>query len=187
LPCTDKPGLIVGIDSKTDQVVDLNGGAAGKAIELKLVNPRSLSINADGSALYLLADGCYEGANKARRGVEVVDLTENGETTVANQAAGNDYLASMILIGGANALLESNDVNYATHWNKLEIGGALGAEIANVPAGATFDGTDLLGVNITAKVGAVVRYKIATETSTVISPTSWAGEYSFGAFTALAK
>ena len=187
LPCTDQPALIVGIDSKTDQVVDLNGSAKGKAIELELVNPRSLSINADGTALYLLADGCYEGATKVRRGVEVVDLTENGQTTVANQAAGSDYLASMILIGGANALLESNDSSYATHWNKLEIGGALGAEIKNVPQGVSFDGTDLIGVKITGKVGAVVRYKIATETSTVISPTSWAGDYSFGAFTALAK
>ena len=135
LPCTDKPGLIVGIDTKTDQVVDLNGSAAGKAIELKLVNPRSLSINADGSALYLLADGCYEGDEQGppRRGSRRLD--RNGETTVANEAAGNDYLASMILIGGANALLESNDVNYATHWNKLEIGGALGAEIAQRTAG----------------------------------------------------
>ena len=187
LPCSKNPGLIVGIDTETDEVVDLNGSAEGKAIELKLVNPRSLSVNSDGSALYLLADGCYEGTKKVQRGVEVVDLTENGQTTVANEADGTDYLVSMILTGGSDALIESQDADHATHWNKLEIGGALGAELENVPEGVSFDGTDLLGVKVTDTTGAVVRYKIATETQTVISPTSWAGPYSFGVGTALVQ
>jgi len=187
LPCSKNPGLIVGIDTMTDAVVDLNGSAEGNAIELKLVNPRSLSVNADGTALYMLAEGCYEGSQKTHRGVEVVDLTEDGETTVVYQAPGTDYLASMIRTTGAQALIESQDANYVTHWNKFEIGATLGAEIANVPEGVSFDGTDLVGVKVTGTVGAVVRYKLATETSTVISATSWAGDYSFGIGTALVQ
>lgn len=186
LPCSKSPGLIVGIDTETDQVVDVNGAAEGKAIELKLVNPRSLSVNADGTALYLLADGCYEGDEKLQQGVEVVDLSD-GTTTIAYEATGTDYLSSMILTGGADALLESLDSSYATHWNKLEIGGALGAELANVPSAPTFDGTDLIGVEVTGTTGAVVRYDLKKETSKVISPTSWAGDYSFGATTALVQ
>ena len=161
LPCSKNPGLIVGIDTETDEVVDLNGDAAGKAIELKLVNPRSLSINSDGTALYLLADGCYEGSKKIRRGVEVVDLTD-GTTTIAYKAPGTDYLASMIMTGGADALLQSFDDEYATHWTKLDIAaGTLGAELENVPTAVTFDGKDLLGVEVTGTVGKVVRYKLA--------------------------
>ncbi|HEX2672627.1 MAG TPA: hypothetical protein VHM25_17210, partial [Polyangiaceae bacterium] len=75
---------------------------------------------------------------------------------------------------------------YATHWHKLDLSQhTLGNEIANVPKAPSFDGTDLLGVEVTAKVGKVVRYNIATETSTEISPTSWGGQYSSVASTAL--
>jgi hypothetical protein len=189
LPCSSNPGLVVGIDTKTDEVVDLNGNAEGKAIELKLVNPRSLSINSDGTALYLLADGCYEGTDKVQQGVEVVDLTD-GTTIVAYEAEGTQYLASLILTGGEDALIKSydNGAPYGTHWTKLKLlGGTLGAELANVPAAVSFDGTDLLGVEVTDKVGKVVRYELATETSTTVSATSWVGEYSSASATALVQ
>ena len=187
LHCAPYRGLIVGIDPKTDEVVDLNGSAAGKAIELELVNPNSLSINADGTALYLLASGCYDGDNRAHHGVEVVDL-EDGTTTVAYTATGNDFLARMIKTVGADALIQSYDDVFASHWHKIDLAaGTLGAEVANVPQAPSFDGTDLLGVEVANKVGKVVRYKLATETSTVISPTSWGGEYSSAAATALVQ
>ncbi|MEI9948982.1 MAG: hypothetical protein WDO74_08355 [Pseudomonadota bacterium] len=193
LPCSTSPGLIVGISTETDKVVDLNGAAKGEAIELELVNQRSLSINDDGSTLYLLAEGCYEGTQKTHRGVEVVDLTE-GTSTVAYSATGSDslgsyYLSSMILTGGEDALIESyHDDDYKTHWTKLKLAaGTLGAELANVPDAVSFDGTDLLGVQVTGSTGKVVRYKLATETSTVISATSWAGDYSAASSTALVQ
>ena len=190
LPCTKTPGLIVGIDTETDEVVDLNGDSEGKAIELELVNQRSLSISSDGTTLYMLADGCFEDDQKVRSGVEVVDVTD-GTTTVGYDAtadyASSDYLARLILIGGPNALLESFDENYATHWTKLELGHALGAEIENVPQAVSFDGTDLLGVEVDGKVGKVVRYNLATETSATVSPTSWAGDYSSASATALVQ
>ncbi|HEY0464937.1 MAG TPA: hypothetical protein VGC79_12035 [Polyangiaceae bacterium] len=185
LPCTKSPALIVGIDTETDEVADLNGDDQGKALELKLVNPRSLSVNADGSALYLLADGCYEGSEKLHQGVEVVDLSD-GTTTIAYEATGTDYLSSMILTGGADALIESLDAGYATHWNRLEIGGALGAELKDVPQAVSFDGKDLIGVE-PAGTGKVLRYSLSSETSEVISPTSWGGDYSFASSTALVQ
>jgi hypothetical protein len=193
LPCSKNPGLIVGIDTKTDQVVDLNGNHPGKAIELKLVNPRSLSVNGDGTALYMLADGCYEGAKKTSRGVEVVDLTD-GTTTVVYEADGSDslanyYLSSMILTGGEDALIASfHDDDFLTHWTKFELtAGTLGAELVGVPDAVSFDGTDLLGVKVTDNVGKVVRYKLATQTSTTVSATSWAGDYSYASSTALVQ
>ncbi|HYQ41060.1 MAG TPA: hypothetical protein VER11_03810 [Polyangiaceae bacterium] len=187
LRCTADRGLIVGIDTETDEVVDLNGNAKGKAIELQHVNPTSLSINADGSALYLLANGCFEGDTKIHQGVEVVDLTD-GTSTIAYVATGNDYLASLIRTVGADALIESFDDAGAKHWHKIDLSqGTLGAEIANVPSAPSFDGADLIGVEVTGKVGKVVRYKIATETSTEISATSWGGQYSYATATALVE
>jgi hypothetical protein len=191
LPCTTTPALVVGIDTETDKVVDLNGDAEGKALELELVNPRSLSVNSDGTALYLLADGCYEGSKKTHRGVEVVDLTDGTSTVVyeadGSDSLGNNYLSKMILTGGADALIESFDDEFTTHWTKLEIGGALGAELENVPQAVSFDGTDLLGVEVTGSVGKVVRYDLSTESSTTVSATSWAGDYSSASNTALVQ
>jgi len=177
--------LIIGVDTRIDDVIDLNGEAPGKGIELKLANPNSLSINKDGDHLYTLGNGCFEGESKVKHGVEVVDLSD-ASTTVAYHAAGNDYLGRMIRTVGADALIQSSDENYATHWHKIDIAqGILGNEIANVPKEPSFDGTDLLGVEVTGKVGKVVRYKISTETSTEISPTSWGGQYSYVSSTAL--
>lgn len=185
LNCAKYGALIVGVDTRIDDVIDLNGEAPGKGIELKLANPNSLSINKDGDTLYLLGNGCFEGSNKVKHGVEVVDLSDN-TTTVAYQAVGNDYLGRMIMTVGADALIHSLDVDWAPHWHKLDLAqGKLGNEIANVPQAPSFDGADLLGVEVTAKVGKVVRYKLATETSTEISPTSWGGQYSSASSTAL--
>jgi hypothetical protein len=119
--------------------------------------------------------------------VEVVDLTD-GTTTVAYEAEGTDYLSSLILTGGSDALIQSLDADYVTHWHKLEIAaGKLGAELENVPTAVSFDGTDLLGVEVTGTVGKVVRYALATETSTTVSATSWVGEYSSASSTALVQ
>jgi len=185
LKCAKYGALVVGVDTRIDDVIDLNGEAPGKGIELKLANPNSLSINKSGDTLYLLGNGCFEGSNKVKHGVEVVDLSDNS-TTVAYQAVGNDYLSRMIMTVGADALIHSLDVDWAPHWHKLDLAqGKLGNEIANVPQAPSFDGADLLGVEVTAKVGKVVRYKLATETSTEISPTSWGGQYSSASSTAL--
>jgi hypothetical protein len=193
LPCSKNRALILGIDTATDEVVDLNGTATGKAIELELANPRSLSVNADGTTLYLLGDGCYEGSKKTHRGVEVVDLT-NGTTQLPYEADGSDslgsyYLSSMILTGGEDALIESyHEDDFTTHWTKFKLAaGTLGAEIAHVPQAVSFDGTDLLGVEVTDSVGKVVRYKLATQKTTVVSATSWVGDYTFPSSTALVQ
>ena len=187
LPCSTTTALVVGIDATTDKQVDLNGKAAGKAIELKLANPRSLSVNADGDTLYLLADGCYVGAKPKLRGVEVVDLP-TAATTVAYEDASTEYLSSMILTSGSEALIKTSDGMFTTHWRKLDIAsGTLTGELMNVPSSPTFDGKDLLGVDVTGTVGAVVRYKLATQTSTVISATSWAGKYMSTPSTALVE
>jgi len=187
LPCANYNALIVAIDTRIDDVVDLNGEAPGKGIQLKLANPNSLSMNKSGDTLYVLGNGCFEAGNKTKHGVEVVDLSD-GSTTVAYQATGNDYLGRMIMTVGADALIQSLDDSYATHWHKIDIAqGTLGNEIANVPQAPSFDGTDLLGVEVTAKVGKVVRYQIATETTTEVSATSWGGQYSSASSTALVQ
>ena len=188
LACSKSPGLIIGVDVATDEIVDLNGAAAGKAIELTLSNQTSLSINADGSALYVLNAGCYTDGKLGSQGLEVVDPS-NGTTTVAYAPDGTDTLVSLILTTGSEALLDSFDSDGAEHWNTLDISGMklVGAELKNVPDAVTYDGLDLLGVVVDGNVGSVVRYDIATGTSTPISASSWAGDYSSASSTALVE
>jgi hypothetical protein len=188
LPCSTTTSLVVGIDATTDTVLDLNGAAAGKALELTLVYPTTLAISADGSALTVLADGCYDGATLKNQGVEVVDLT-TGTSQVAYAPTGTDFLSNLILLDGTAALLNTDDANFTSHhWFKLDLGtGTLGAELMNVPDSPSYDGTDLLGVDITGMVGSVVRYTIATDSTTPVTPTSWSGQYSSASGTALVE
>ncbi|MET0792062.1 MAG: hypothetical protein ABW061_11125 [Polyangiaceae bacterium] len=190
LACATAAALVIGIDTTTDELVDLNGSATGKAIELKLANPGSVAINADGSALYVLSAGCYEAGKLKSQGVEVVDPSD-GSSTVAYAPEGEDYLAQLILTKGSDALLGSFDSAGATHWNTLDIakGDLVGAELKDVPQAVTYDGTDLLGVQVLedTTVGSVVRYDIATGALTPISDSSWAGDYSVASSSALVE
>ncbi|HEY1537069.1 MAG TPA: hypothetical protein VGF76_23775, partial [Polyangiaceae bacterium] len=183
LPCTATKALIVGIDATTDSVVDLNGDAAGEAVELSLTSPASVALAADGS-LIVLASGCYSGTALKNEGVEIVETTA-GTSQAVYAPKGDDFLAKLIVTGAGNALLGTFDSTFTPHWFKLDLtSGKLGDELMGVPDAASFDGTDLLGVGT---AGAVLRYDLSTGKSTTVSATSWAGDYSSAASTALVK
>jgi len=185
LPCTAERGLIVGIDTTTDAIVDLNGAADGKAISLSLVSPTSIALDSTGGKLTVLASGCYTGKTLGHQGVEVVDLAA-ATTSVAYAPTSDDFLDRLIITSGTNALLHTFDTSFGEHWYKLDLStGTLGSELSGVPSAVSFDGTDLLGVKVTGKVGAVARYSITGGTSTTVSATSWSGQYSSASGTAL--
>jgi len=187
LPCSTTRGLIVGLDTTTDAIVDLNGAADGKALPLTLVAPTSLELNAAGTTLTLLATGCYDGATLKHQGVEVITLM-TGASAIAYAPTSNDFLDTLIVTNGSNSLLHTFDDTFAGHWFKLNLAtGVLGAELSNVPDSVSYDGVDLLGVKISGNVGKVVRYSIASETSTDVTATSWTGQYSMTSGTALVK
>jgi len=185
LPCTAERGLVVGIDTTTDAIVDLNGAADGKAIALSLVAPTSLALDATGAKLTVLASGCYTGETLGHQGVEVVDLGA-ATSSIAYAPTSSDFLDRLVITSGANALLHTFDTSFGAHWYKLDLStGTLGSELTGVPSAVSFDGTDLLGVKVTGKAGAVVRYSISGGTSTTVSTTSWSGQYSSASGTAL--
>ena len=72
--------------------------------------------------------------------------------------------------------------------SRLNLGsGTLGAALTNVPSAVSYDGTDLLGVNITTTVGRVVRYAIGAGTNSPVTARSWSGQYSSASGTALVQ
>jgi len=164
----------VGIDATTDAIVDLNGSAAGSALELSLVDPTTLTLSADGATLTLLAEGCYVGGTRALSGVEVVDLATH-TSRIAYSSSTGDSLSDLISIDEGNALL-----GIGHKWYALNIStGVLGAELVGAPEHALLNGTDLIGVsvNVSAKVGSVVRYGLNSGVSSPITATSWTGDY----------
>lgn len=184
LPCTDTKALIVGVDAKTDELVDLNGDAEGEALELSLANPASMSLDDTGTLVTVLANGCVDGETVSRKGIEILDLSD-GTTGTVYENATTDYLNKLIPLDGSNVLLSLFDATFTQHWYNLDLAlGTLGSELEGVPQAALYDGKDLIGVG---PAGSVLRYDIATQTSTTISESSWAGDYSAVSGTALVE
>jgi len=190
LQCTTNKALIVGIDTTTDSIVDLNGAADGKGLELSLAAPESLELSADGKLLMLVGAGCYTGGKLKSAGVEVIDIGTGASTIPFDAVPHADtlyHLNDLLLVGGVNALLQVADTNYAYHWYPLNLSnGTLGVELNNVPSGATYDGKDLLGVKF-ATVPSVVRYNIGTDSTTKIVDSPWAGTYGTSSGSALVQ
>jgi hypothetical protein len=183
LPCGATKALVVGIDATTDSIVDLNGTADGKAIQLYLANPAEAQLSADGKTITVLAMGCYDGAQD-KQGIEQVHL-DVASTTVAYAPTDGSFPNDLILLGGQQALLQPN---YGDKWRKLDLStGTIGATLDNVPLVPVFDGTDLIGVTIDSVTSAanVVRYSVATDTATTVIASPWVGKYSNAATTAL--
>ena len=179
LPCSGVTALIVGVDVATDKVVDLNGDTDGVALELSLANPNSISLNAAGTQLTVLANGCYDKTVVKQKGIELLDLT-TGKTDVVYTDTSEDYLSKLIPLVDSNVLLNSG-----IKWYHLDLAlGTLGTELENVPSAPSFDGKDLIGVGTGSSV---VRYDLTAGTSTTISETSWAGDYTFAGGTALVQ
>jgi hypothetical protein len=184
LPCSTTKSLIVGIDTTTDSVVDLNGSAAGTAIELSTVDPSSLALSPDGKSLITIASGCYVSGTLQNQGVEVVNITA-ASSAVVYAPTDNDYLSQLMLVDATDVVLDKADANYVDHWYKLNLTtGGLGSELLNVPAAPSFDGTGLLGFGA---ANAIVRYDITTGTPTTISATSLGEQYSSAQSSALVK
>lgn len=87
--CSGSKALLVGIDAATRALVDLNGDAAGAAIELAGQRPASSGVVLDGSGLvaYLAQGGCVDGGALTGAGVERVDLTSGTSSLVVTSDA----------------------------------------------------------------------------------------------------
>jgi hypothetical protein len=185
LACPSIKALVVGIDTSTDSVVDLNGSAAGKGIELELVNATSLSFDAAGKLLVISDAGCYASSVFAKSGVEVIDLS-TGTAHVAYASPNGDYLSEVIATGSGQALLHTSDSAYLEHWYQLDLDtGTLGVELTNVPSAVSWDGSHLLGVDATTLD--ITSYDPTSGMSTQLIPAPWTANLSTATSSALAK
>jgi hypothetical protein len=191
LACPTWNGLVVGIDTTTDAVVDLNGASDGEAAELSLVSPSGIHLDMAQNRVIVLSSGCMSpgdgGSTRTRQGVEAVNLA-TGAVTVLLAPDNQDYLNRLVLVGGGQALLNTFDDVGTEHWYDWTLGAAaLGAELNDVPSTPSFDGAGgLLGIRSGASAE-VVRYELANGSVTTVVGSPWAGSFTSSGGTALVR
>jgi hypothetical protein len=180
LACPPVPSLLVAIDPATDTLVDANGTAAGKAIELGLVAPADVAFDPANRRALLVANGCVKagdgGTRRVLGGVEAVNL-DTGATSVLYAPASQDFLSHIALLGSGAAVLQAFDATFATLWNRWSpSSSALGAPLSGVPEQAVAEGTDsLVGVTLggPTRVTRVNRYTVSTQVVTSVVASPW--------------
>ncbi len=189
LPCSATKSLVVGVDATTDTIVDLNGSADGKALELYLADPASATLSSDGKTITVFDYGCFAGS-LTKQGVELVHL-DTASRTIAYAPTDDNIPDDLILLTGQQALLHTSAPDYsADYWNKLDLStGILGAQLNNVPLSPVFDGNDVVGVTIdaTSQAATVVKYNVSNDTTSLVIASPWAGKYSSAAGTSLVQ
>jgi hypothetical protein len=196
LACPSVPALILAFDATSGDAIDLNGAAAGNAVELQLANPIDVALDAEGSRLLVLAAGCFApseaGTSRTGHGVEAFDL-KTSTSSLLLVPTDASYFSRILYLGGGEALVNRFDESFGEHWHRWNTSdSALGAELSAVPAGPTYDGAGgLLGVAFASHDGgssaSVVRYDLASETASVIKDDPWQASFSASGGSALVK
>lgn len=192
IACPPVPSVLVAIDTTTDTLVDLNGGDAGVGLALGLVAPADVAVDEAARRALLLSNGCGRsvdgGVTRVLAGVESVNL-DTLATSVLYAPTSQDFPSRIVLLGADSALIQSFDASFDTLWNQwAPSSSALGAALAGVPDLAVAETTDtLLGVAWTNGRPVVGRYRLSTQTTTMVVASPWVGAFTATAGVALVK
>lgn len=177
--CSATHAAIVGIDTATDTIVDLNGTAEGSALELEARNPNYMAWDATTTRVIVFGVGCADpsadgGLGRSGRGVEAVDPAA-GTTAWLFHTEELARPAGMIWIPASEALLAFDDDMFTRHWYRWDpTTPSLGSELANVPSVPAYDGKrGLVGVATSTNDGGtsidLVRFDLDNETLETIA------------------
>jgi hypothetical protein len=150
--CLTSHAEIVAVDATTDAIVDLNGSAAGQAIDLLGDNPAQIVPELATGALVIADSGCYgvvdggaDGGQVPRegRGVESVALA-TGTPTWLYQTTDVDRLSGVVWVDATHAFVNQGSDWFS--WNPTQT--TLGASVADFPQAPLYDGTSrILGLS----------------------------------------
>jgi hypothetical protein len=144
--CLAHHGMIVAVDTTSDQLVDLNGAATGVGIELLGNNPGTLILDKD--RLIVSDTGCYVDADggtaREGRGIEAIALG-TGTPSWLYQTTSLDRLGGILWLDATHAYVRKGSRWY--EWNPTQT--TLGNEVS-LPLAPVFDGTRILGLKAVA-------------------------------------
>ena len=146
--CLASHAEIVGVDVSTNAIVDLNGAAAGTAIDLLGDNPAELTPDFASERLIVPDTGCYQSsaadagdagdggpAPRVGRGIESVALG-TGTPTWLYQTTDLDRVSGVIWVDGTHAFVNKGSDWFA--WNPTQT--SLGSDVAGFPQAPFYDG-----------------------------------------------
>jgi hypothetical protein len=142
--CLASHGQIVGINVANDAVLDLNGAAAGTAIDLLGDNPASLTPDFGNGRLIVPDTGCYQAPDagsdggqlpRLGRGIESVALA-TGASAWLYQTSALDRLSGLVWVDGTRAFVNLGSDWFA--WNPTQT--TLGSAVTNFPGAPFYDG-----------------------------------------------
>ncbi|WP_394826013.1 hypothetical protein [Pendulispora albinea] len=165
-PCLAWPPQVVAVDATNDHVIDLNGPAPGRAIDLLGDNPDSITLDAETGRLIVADIGCYVpqdgGANVRRgRGVEAIALG-TGTPSWLLHATGIQRFNGLVWVDPSRAFLSYGNDWFA--WNPTQP--VLGPVLPNFPRAPFYDGENHI-------IGLSVVTNDASAPNTSFSAVSW--------------
>lgn len=176
LLCNTVKPLIVGVDTLNDKLIDLNGDAPGKAVELQGFNPSLLQWNASKNNLIVAHSGCADAQDapkRLRRGLERIDLDDMSTQwlwTTEEQLQPK----SIISISDKLAAVQLTNDKWESTWHKLDIATKT-VDLApwSIPVASVYDGSEaLIGLGYVEGDNAnlaIVRYDLTTQKTTVLT------------------
>lgn len=147
--CRPFTAAVVGIDTETNTILDLNGDAPGELIELRGQNPNAIAADFANDRLIVLHTGCYEPTEgedepaRAHRGIEAVSLS-SGTTEWLYESAETARLSYLLWLGPDRAYVGKGFPTAWHAWNPAEA--ELGEVESKIPEFPIWDGTRIVGI-----------------------------------------
>lgn len=149
--CLPFGAAIVGIDTETNEILDLNGDAPGQAIELEGQNPSGLAADFASGRLIVLQGGCYVPKDneddppvRKNRGIEEVSLT-SGSASWLYQTTELDRLSYLLWLGPEQAYIGKGFPTTWHPWKPTDT--SLGDAEELMPELPVWDGTRIVGLS----------------------------------------
>jgi hypothetical protein len=150
--CLASRAEIVGVDVTSNSIVDLNGAAAGDAIDLLGDDPIALTPDFANARILVPDTGCYQASDagadggpspRTGRGVESVALA-TATPSWLYQSHVLDRLSGLIFVDGTRAFVNQGSDWFA--WNPTQT--TLGGVVASFPEAPFYDGSGrIVGVS----------------------------------------
>lgn len=149
--CLSFGAAIVGVDTATNEIIDLNGDAPGEVIELSGQNPSALAADFASNRLIVVQAGCHlpaenEGdeALRDKRGIEAVSL-DTGDSTWLYETTELDRLSYLLWLGPDKAYVGKG---FPTQWHAWKPSEAkLGDLETSMPEHPLWDGKRIVGLS----------------------------------------
>ena len=177
------PSTLVAIDTTTDQLVDLNGAAAGLALSLPL-SPDGVATDPSSRRAFFPASGCREVLDSGADllildGIESVNLDTLATGIFPREITNGQQITDVLVLAPDSVLLLAPNGGNPSWWKWKPSSPMIGERIFGLPEKPVVEGPDsLVGLSSVDLFNwRVVRYKVSTQVATDVVSSVLRTEY----------